>query len=112
MRTLSPGEFGVNLRLSVVTHKSSCDSNAGNHLMNPYQNLPSGQRTPQRLVDQFNADESLWRSWEAKRLSRRTRHLRLSRVQREILDLLDWVGGQPLQECIGFLRGDEKNGLR
>ncbi len=70
--------------------------------MNPYHNLPSGQRALQQLVNQFNADESLWWSLEAKRLSRRTRHLGLSRAQREILDFLDWVRGHPLAECIGF----------
>ena len=73
--------------------------------MNPYHNLPLGQRSLQRLVDQFNADESLWRSLETKRVLRRTRHLELSWAQREILDYLDWVRRQPLQEYIGFFKG-------
>ena len=56
-------------------------------------------------MDRFNADESLWRLLEAKRLLRRTPHLGLSRAQREIRDFLDRVGEHPLQEYIGFLKG-------
>jgi hypothetical protein len=29
--------------------------------MNPYYNLPFEQRMTQRFVDQFNADERLWK---------------------------------------------------
>ncbi len=72
--------------------------------MKPYHNLPPGQRALQRLVDQFNVDESLWRRLETNRRSRRTRHLGPSRVQREILDFLDWVKGHPLAECIGIFK--------
>jgi hypothetical protein len=36
-----------------------------------YFNLPSAQRRTQRIVDQFNAAEELWRSLETKRLRRR-----------------------------------------
>ena len=32
--------------------------------MNPYYNLPPEQRATQQLVDQFNADERLWRKLE------------------------------------------------
>ncbi len=70
--------------------------------MNPYNNLPRRQRALQQLVNQFNVDEWLWRSLEAKRRLRRTRHLGLSRAQREILNFLDWVRGHPLAECIGI----------
>jgi hypothetical protein len=30
--------------------------------MNPFHNLPPHQRALQRLVDQWNADETLWRA--------------------------------------------------
>ncbi len=73
-----------------------------NQGLTPIRNLPPDQRSLQRLVDQFNADESLWRSLEAKRLLQRTRNLGLSRVHREILDFLDWVGKRHLAECIGY----------
>ena len=69
--------------------------------MNSYHNLPSSQRVPQRLVDQFNAEESLWRWLEAKRLPQRTDQ-ELSMAQREILDFLDWVEEHPLADCIGY----------
>ena len=32
--------------------------------MNPYYNLPPEQRRTQRLVDQFNTDEKLWKKLE------------------------------------------------
>ena len=42
-----------------------------NTSMNPYYNLPPEQRRTQRLVDQFNADEKLWKKLEPKRRARR-----------------------------------------
>jgi hypothetical protein len=39
---------------------SAIDVNA----MNPFYNLPTGQRDLQRRVDQWNADEALWRKLE------------------------------------------------
>jgi len=39
--------------------------------MNPLHNLPANQRDLQRRVDQWNADEALWRSLEPKRRLRR-----------------------------------------
>jgi hypothetical protein len=49
--------------------------------MNPFYNLPPTQRETQRFVDEFNADERLWRKLEPRR-----------RARRKILtDLLLWV---------------------
>ena len=69
--------------------------------MNPYSNLPPEQRPTQRLVDQFNADERLWRSLEPKRRARRKLLPKLSRRKRKKLDLLDFAKARPPQECIG-----------
>ena len=48
-----------------------------NKAMNPYSNLPPEQRATQRLVDQFNADERLWKKLEPKRAARRKSRPRL-----------------------------------
>ena len=57
--------------------------------MNPYYNLPPGQRMTQHLVDQFNADERLWKKFEPRRRFRRKVLQRvLSRKQLKKLDLL------------------------
>jgi hypothetical protein len=39
--------------------------------MSLYSNLPPDQRRVQRLVDQFNAEEELWRAFAVKRCLRR-----------------------------------------
>jgi hypothetical protein len=39
--------------------------------MNPFYNLPPTQRETQRFVDEFNADERLWRKLEPRRRARR-----------------------------------------
>jgi len=69
--------------------------------MNPFYNLPPEQRATQRLVDQFNADERLWRKLEPKRRARRKLQPRLSRKKRKNLDLLEFAKARPPQDCIG-----------
>lgn len=70
--------------------------------MNPYYNLPSGQRHGQQLVALFNADERLWRSLEGKRRLRRRLYPRISAKLRKQLDLLDFAKARPLQDCVGL----------
>ena len=69
--------------------------------MNPYHNLPPEQGATQRLVDQFNADEWLWRKLEPRRRARRKLRPRLSRKNLKKLDLLDFTKARPPQDCIG-----------
>ena len=56
--------------------------------MNPYYNLPPEQRTIQRFVDHFNADEKLWKKLEPKRRARRKLRPRRSRKRLKKIDLL------------------------
>ena len=69
--------------------------------MNPYYNLPPEQRMTQRLVDQFNADERLWKKLEPKRRARRKLRPRPSRKALKNLDLLDFAKARPPQDCVG-----------
>lgn len=46
--------------------------------MNPYYNLTPKQRFTQRLVDQFNADEHLWKKLAPRRRLRRNLRPRLA----------------------------------
>ena len=68
---------------------------------NPYYNLPPEQRATQRLVDQFNADERLWRKLEPRRRARRKLLPRLSKNKLKRLDVLEFARARPPQECIG-----------
>ncbi len=70
--------------------------------MNPYYNLPRYQRLTQRLVDQFNADERLWKKLAPRRRARRRLLRRL--LSRKTLKELDWVEfarERPPFDCIG-----------
>jgi hypothetical protein len=69
--------------------------------MNPYYNLPPEQRMTQRLVDQFNADERLWKKLEPKRRARRKVRPRPSRKGLKKLDLLEFAKARSPQDCIG-----------
>ncbi len=70
--------------------------------MNPYYNLPPEQRPAQRLVDQFNAEEALWRKLEPRRHARRKLLRRfLSRKMLKQLDLLEFAQERQPQDCIG-----------
>jgi hypothetical protein len=69
--------------------------------LNPYYNLPPEQRATQRLVDQFNADERLWRKLEPKRRARRKLGPRRSRKNLKKLDLQEFAKAKPPQDCIG-----------
>jgi hypothetical protein len=68
--------------------------------MKPYYNLPLYQRNLQRLVDQFNSDEAVWRSLEKYRRLRR-KVLRLTKKQHEALDRLGFEAARPPDDCIG-----------
>ena len=57
--------------------------------------MPPEQRLTQRLVDQFNADERLWKKLEPKRRAR------LSRKNLKELDLLEFARARPPQDGIG-----------
>jgi len=68
-----------------------------------YNNPPQQQRLAQRLLDQFNADEQLWRSLAWKRIQRRRLHPHLSAKRHSLLDLLEFDKSRPPQDCIGTL---------
>jgi hypothetical protein len=68
--------------------------------LNPYYNLPPEQRPSQRFVDQFNADEALWRKLEPLRRARRKLRPRLSRKKLKKADLLGFAKARPPQDCI------------
>jgi hypothetical protein len=69
--------------------------------VNPYYNLPTEQRAVQRLADQFNADERLWRTLEPGRRARRKLRPRRSRKKSKKLDLREFARARPPQDCIG-----------
>jgi hypothetical protein len=69
--------------------------------MNPYYNLPPEQMPTQRLVDQFNADERLWKKLESKRSARRKLQPRLSRKKLKELALLEFAKARPPQDSLG-----------
>ena len=69
--------------------------------MSAYSNLPPEQRATQHLVDQFNAEERLWRELQPKRRARRKLRPKLSRKDLKKLDLMDVAKARPPQECIG-----------
>ena len=69
--------------------------------MNPYFNLPPAQRFAQRLVDQFNSDERLWKKLEPRRRARRKLRDRLSKKQLKNLDLAEFATARPPQDCFG-----------
>jgi hypothetical protein len=68
--------------------------------MKSYNNLPPHQHQIQRLGDQFNADERLWRSLAGERRLRRKGQPRLSAKQRRLLDLLEFSKARPPQDCV------------
>ena len=69
--------------------------------MDPYYNLPGEQRLLQRLVDQFNSDEELWKKLKPRRRFRRKLPRRvLSEGQIKRLDLLEFARERPPEDCI------------
>ena len=71
-------------------------------VMNPYYNLPLQQRFTQRLVDQFNADEGLWRKLAPRRRARRKLlGWFLSRKVLKKIDSTEFARQRPPQECVG-----------
>ena len=80
--------------------------------MNPYYNLPPEQRRTQRLVDQFNADEKLWKKLEPKRLARRKLPPRRSPKKLKNIDLLEFAKARPPQDAIGeWIKPDRSTAL-
>jgi hypothetical protein len=73
--------------------------------MTSYYHLPPEQRLVQRLVDQFNADERLWRSLDANRRLRRKARPRMPAKLRHQLDLLEFANSRPLEDCVGQFTG-------
>ena len=69
--------------------------------MNPYYYLLPEQRFTQRLVDQFNADERLWRKLEPRRRARRKLKPLISAKKRKKQDLAEFAKARPPQDCIG-----------
>jgi hypothetical protein len=70
--------------------------------VNPYYNLPPEQRATQRLADEFNADERLWKKLRPRRRARRKLLRRLlPRKFLKQLDLLEFANARPPQDCIG-----------
>jgi hypothetical protein len=69
--------------------------------MNPLYNFPPEQRITQRLVDQFNADERLWKKLAPKRRARRKLRPRPSLKALKNLDLLEFAKARPPLECDG-----------
>jgi hypothetical protein len=51
-------------------------------------------------VEQFNADEALWRKLEPRRRARRKLRPRLSRKKLKKADLLEFAKARPPQDCI------------
>ena len=68
--------------------------------MSPYLNLPLEQRFIQGIVDQFNANERLWKKLEPKRRLRRKLRPRLSRKKLKDLALLSSPKARPPLDCI------------
>lgn len=69
--------------------------------MNSYPNLPPEQRRVQRLVDQWNVDEKLWRKLEPRRRLRRTVRRKLTKAQHRKLDLREFAKAKPPVDCLG-----------
>jgi hypothetical protein len=69
--------------------------------VNPFYNLPPEQRATQRLVEQFNADERLWKKLEPRRRARRKLLRFLSRKELKKRDLLEFATARSPRDCIG-----------
>jgi hypothetical protein len=70
--------------------------------MNPFHNLPPHQRASQRMVDQWNADEALWRRLAPRRRLRRKKLRGLTRRQLRDLDSREHARQRPPDDCIGI----------
>jgi hypothetical protein len=69
--------------------------------MSPYSNLPHEQRSTQGIIDQFNADERLWKKLEPRRRLRRRLRPHLSKKKLKSLDLAEFAQARPPLDCIG-----------
>lgn len=65
-------------------------------------NLPAGQQFTQRIVDEFNAAESLWESLALRRKLRKLLYPKKGRRKRQQLDLAEFARHQLPKDCIGF----------
>jgi hypothetical protein len=69
--------------------------------MTHYKNVPPEQREVQRLIDQWNADEALWRRLARRRRARRHVLSELSEAELRELDLREHAAQRPPDSCIG-----------
>ncbi|HCA81109.1 MAG TPA: hypothetical protein DEP53_15370 [Bacteroidetes bacterium] len=58
-------------------------------------------KSVQRLVDQFNHDEMIWRSLEPRRPVRRKMLRRSGQELHQALDLLEFDALRPVDDCVG-----------
>jgi hypothetical protein len=65
-----------------------------------YPNLLRNQHEIQRILDQFNADETRWRSLEPRQRLRRKILRRLKKKEHRALDLLEFAKLRPADDCI------------
>jgi hypothetical protein len=68
-----------------------------------YSNLPPDQRLTQKCVDQFNADERLWKQLASSRKLRRKLLRGWSKAKLKQLDLVEFSDARPPEDCIGKL---------
>lgn len=66
-----------------------------------YCNYPPEQHHVQRLVDQWNADERLWRKLQPRRRMRCALRKNLTEAQLRELDLREFAKARPPADCIG-----------
>lgn len=65
-----------------------------------YPNLPPDQQFLQRVLDEFNAEEALWRSLEPNRKYRRRKQRRLSVRTHEALDMIEIAAARRARDCL------------
>jgi hypothetical protein len=70
--------------------------------MNPHHNLPPHQRALQGLVDQWNADETLWRRLAPQRRLRRKLLCGSTMKQLRDLDQREHARLRPPDDCVGI----------
>jgi hypothetical protein len=68
--------------------------------MTHYRNVPPEQREVQWLVDQWNADEALWRRLTRRRSARSHVFSGLSEAELRELDLREHAAQRPPDSCI------------
>jgi hypothetical protein len=72
--------------------------------MNDRSSISPYAQFTQRLINEFNADEAVWRKLAWKRRLHRLLRPKMSRKKRRQMDLADFAVSQPPKECVGFWR--------